>query len=311
MFFTFFFNEVILMKTKKHVILQPSLNGDSPMSLLDEERHIVLQSSLYDGFPISLLKVEYPPNTNCILTHQHTRIEFLVIDEGSLDIFSDGKRFLAQAGDIVVINSGALHEGKTIDQPVKYRVIMFELSFLANNHQIKNLLEPIQVYSLVFVNLIQDAHILELCNKMFDAANIQSESALLLITGLTYQLLYELIRDYSYFPNDISRETNDFSSVLAFISENYCNDITTSSISKTFGYNEAYFCRLFKSTTGLNLSTYVRDLRLQKAKKLLKKTKYSISHIASEVGYDNPTYFTKCFRKHYDMTPVEYRQKQK
>lgn len=297
----------ITLKTKKHVILQPSLLSDSPVSLLDEEEHIVLQSSLNGNFPISLLSVEYPAHTKCILPHQHTRIEIIIIDEGILDIISDNKHFVAQPGDIIIINSGAFHEGETTDNSVKYRVIMFELSFFANDRQIKTVLEPIQLYSMVFVDLIQDDLILGLCNRLFDAANIKSESALLLVTGLTYLLLYELIGTYTYSPKNLLRETNDFSKVLDFISENYSNNITTSRISKIFGYNEAYFCRLFKSTTGLNFSSYIRDLRLQKAKELLKKTPYSITHIASEIGYDNPTYFAKCFNKRYGLTPSEYR----
>ena len=296
------------MATKKHIIQQPSLRSDFPISLLDEEKHIILQSSLHGGFPISLLSVEYSAHTKCILPHQHTRIEIIIIDEGFLNISTDKKQFMVQAGDIVIINSGALHEGDTQNTSVKYRVIMFELSFFASDHQIKNVLEPIQKYSLVFVNLIQDAYVLELCNKIFDAANIQSESSLLLVTGLTYQLLHELMCTYTYSPKNLSRETSDFSRVLDFISENYCNDITTRSVSKIFGYNEAYFCRLFKTTIGLNFSTYIRNLRLQKAKELLKKTQHPISYIASEVGYDDPTYFTKCFRKHYGIPPVKYRQ---
>ncbi len=296
------------METKRGIIHQPSLSSNSPLSVLEKEEHLTLTPYLQDGFPISLLNLEYPSNTKCILPHQHTRIEIIIIDEGLLSISTDEKQFVAQAGDIVIINSGAIHEGETKNISVKYRVIMFELSFFAIVQQIRDILEPIQKYSLVFVNLIQDAFVLELCNKIFLAATVQSESSLLLVTGLTYQLLHELVSTYTYFPKNLSREASAFSQILDFISENYRNNITTSFISKTFGYNEAYFCRVFKKNTGLSFSTYIRDLRLQKAKKLLKKTQYSISYIASEVGYPNSTYFTKCFRKCYGVPPVEYRQ---
>ena len=297
------------MKTKEKVILQPSLYDNNPISLLDDEKNILFNFLSISHFPISLLKLEYPSYTDCILKHQHTRIEILIIDEGSLEVVTNSNRFIAQEGDIVVINSGAIHEGKTLDEPVKYRVIMFELSFLENHYQMEDILRPFQTNALLFVEVIRDVSILEMCNRIFDAAGIQSEFVLLSVTGLIYQLLYELIHLYAYSVKEIACADNEFSRVLVFISGNYCNNITSSSISKTFGYSQAYFCRLFKSITGLTVSKYIQDLRLQKAKELLQKTQHSISYISSEIGYNNPVYFSKCFRERYNMTPIQYRQK--
>ena len=104
------------MKTKEKVILQPSLCDNNPISLLDDEKNILFDFLSISHFPISLLKLEYPANTDCILKHQHTRIEILIIDEGSLEVVTNSNRFIAQEGDIVVTDVRIKHEYNVFKQ---------------------------------------------------------------------------------------------------------------------------------------------------------------------------------------------------
>jgi transcriptional regulator GlxA family with amidase domain len=50
----------------------------------------------------------------------------------------------------------------------------------------------------------------------------------------------------------------------------------------------------------------LKDFRLEKAKELLKKKRYSVSQITFESGFTSPSYFTKCFKKKYGLLPMEY-----
>ncbi len=69
----------------------------------------------------------------------------------------------------------------------------------------------------------------------------------------------------------------------------------------------SHLSTVFKRATGNNLSTYVTDLRLDKAKTLLSDYKYSIMEIAGLSGYNDAKYFSKLFKKHTGRTPGEYR----
>lgn len=62
-----------------------------------------------------------------------------------------------------------------------------------------------------------------------------------------------------------------FRKIISFVDENYRWDISCASLSRKFGYDEAYFSRKFKEVTGLSPTVYIRVLRLEYAQKLLKK----------------------------------------
>ncbi|MFD0673097.1 response regulator [Cohnella sp. GCM10027633] len=68
-----------------------------------------------------------------------------------------------------------------------------------------------------------------------------------------------------------------------------------------------YLSKIYKLETGESLGDYIIRVRMEKALYLLKSTNKKIYEITSELGYQNPQYFSKMFRKYYGMTPNEYR----
>jgi len=72
-------------------------------------------------------------------------------------------------------------------------------------------------------------------------------------------------------------------------------------------FNPSYLSRLFKQVTGKNLSDYISECRIKKAKKLLENPDYKIHEISEAVGYLSATNFARFFKKITSMTPQEYR----
>ena len=77
------------------------------------------------------------------------------------------------------------------------------------------------------------------------------------------------------------------------------------------------FCRimamsksqLYRKTitlTGLSPNILLKEFRLEKAKELMKKQRYTISQITFDSGFTSPSYFTKCFKKKYGLLPMTY-----
>ena len=64
--------------------------------------------------------------------------------------------------------------------------------------------------------------------------------------------------------------------------------------------------RVSLKTKGMTPVEYIRDLRMQKAAKLLSAGKFSVSEVMYTVGFSNSSYFSKCFSKVFGMTPTEY-----
>jgi AraC-like DNA-binding protein len=73
------------------------------------------------------------------------------------------------------------------------------------------------------------------------------------------------------------------------------------------GITDAHQCRVFKKQYGISPLQYVNELRMTEIKNLLCDTAFSISEIAEKIGYDNPGYFSRAFRKYTGMSPREYR----
>lgn len=73
---------------------------------------------------------------------------------------------------------------------------------------------------------------------------------------------------------------------------------------------EESFCHLFRKSMGIPLHKYVTRVRMKEAVRLLKYSSISISQIAYEVGYDDPLYFSRIFKKYYGVSPKFMRNNQ-
>lgn len=93
-----------------------------------------------------------------------------------------------------------------------------------------------------------------------------------------------------------------------YCEKNYSEPITITTASEMLHISPSYFSTLFKKATKENFTAYITHLRLKKACELLVSTGKNISDIAIDVGYSDYFYFTKVFRKHFRITPSEYRK---
>lgn len=91
-----------------------------------------------------------------------------------------------------------------------------------------------------------------------------------------------------------------------YIKINYSSHITIEGISKNLGIDRRYFSRIFTKYIGVSPQKYLVNYRLEKAKNLLATGAYTVSEVASSVGYDDIFAFSKIFKKKYGMSPSKY-----
>ncbi|MCZ6701681.1 MAG: helix-turn-helix domain-containing protein [Ignavibacteria bacterium] len=80
-------------------------------------------------------------------------------------------------------------------------------------------------------------------------------------------------------------------------------------LASTLGLSSSQTLRKVKAATGKSVNRYIRELRLEKAAKLIKKTDLTIAEISYKVGFGSPSYFNKTFVKYYGIAPGEYKTK--
>lgn len=97
--------------------------------------------------------------------------------------------------------------------------------------------------------------------------------------------------------------------IKAYIDNHLNESLTLASLAGIVNYNATYVSRLFKQVTDMNLSEYICQSRLQRAKYLLTTTDQSIQAIAADTGFDSSGYFSMVFKKHEGISPSDYRRK--
>lgn len=76
---------------------------------------------------------------------------------------------------------------------------------------------------------------------------------------------------------------------------------------KDIGYSRSQLHNKIKKDSGVSTSIFIRNIRLTKAKRILKFTDLSISEVAYNVGFKDPSYFSRLFAEKYNVVPKKYR----
>lgn len=113
----------------------------------------------------------------------------------------------------------------------------------------------------------------------------------------------EMLKNQSVYAIDDTVEK-----IRIYIQRNYQKNLTQDFIACLFYLNRSYMSTLFRKQTGQKFVDYLNQVRIEKAKTLLKNTDKKMYQIAKSVGYDNVKYFFRIFKKREKMTPEEYRK---
>jgi len=97
--------------------------------------------------------------------------------------------------------------------------------------------------------------------------------------------------------------------VIRYLSTQYTEPVSIERMADTLGFNRAYLSRTFKRHTGMTPVSFLLKLRIDKARQLLRERKeLTTQQIAASVGFQDPLYFSKQFRRMYGLPPSAYRE---
>lgn len=153
-------------------------------------------------------------------------------------------------------------------------------------------------------------------------ASISPQDTELYLSGLLRVLLYFLIvngqkisPDYQVTPHEdrthnasqTNMEDEYIRIIASIIQTSYQQNISIKEIAEKLGLNRSYLTSLFKKHNGKSIRAYLTDYRIAQACIMLKDRRYSIASIASEVGFNDPLYFSRAFNDMKGCSPREYR----
>lgn len=143
--------------------------------------------------------------------------------------------------------------------------------------------------------------IFEYCLKPVSRQDAQS---ILKRLKASLDLKSEIVIDSDLPENQLSNSR--FRKIVAYINEHYAEKITLNDLCATYNINPDYCNRLFLNHFGCSYSSYLKNIRMEKACYLLRQNE-SIPDVAVQTGYNDYYYFIKAFKKHFGVTPYQYK----
>ena len=100
----------------------------------------------------------------------------------------------------------------------------------------------------------------------------------------------------------------DIKEIIDFLKENLYGRITVGDVAEHLGKSESTIKLLFSNYRDGGIIKYYNSLKIKEARRLIREGRYNMTQIADILMFDNPQYFSKCFKMFTNMTPSEYKQ---
>lgn len=126
-------------------------------------------------------------------------------------------------------------------------------------------------------------------------------------TGLRDTTIAFLKEYTSYSKSRLSGRSVPIQTALQYIDDNYMNKISLNDVANYVYLNSSYLSQLFKKEMNVPFRDYIEEVRIKRAKSLLKGTEFSMNQVAEAVGFSSQNYFTRIFKKSTGLTPIKYR----
>lgn len=117
-----------------------------------------------------------------------------------------------------------------------------------------------------------------------------------------------LVKTLEKFENPRSRKVSStLRDVEEYIKQNYSDpNLTVETIASNVYFDASYIRRIFSKYMNCTISDYITMVRVKEAKKLMEGLELSITEVSERVGYNDPGYFSKCFKKYFKISPSKY-----
>lgn len=123
------------------------------------------------------------------------------------------------------------------------------------------------------------------------------------------QLLYKRVMEsYTRLVEEMTKGKAELiDKILKYLENNYEKQLSLQVVANEFEISGTYLSQYFKKCTGTNFVTYIRDIRVEKAKEILKNENISVSEVAQKTGFDTVNTFIRVFKMLTGVTPGEYK----
>ena len=215
----------------------------------------------------------------------------IVIKYEGETLYDTGRKiYISNVNNLVILPKGCSYEWCCTNSG-HYSIIEFESALTCNDifvFSVKN--------SEKILKLFKELEYKRTLRKsMCEAESIRDTYSILLMLTQTMP--------EKYLPTE---KRNKINPALDYIAKNYNRDIKNDDLARISGVSTVYFRKLFTDIVGTSPINYIHELRIKKAKEMLKSDYGSITDIAQSLGYLNIYDFSRTFKKYVGVSPSKY-----
>lgn len=313
--------EAITMDDDSLVLLVNSGSTEAPETADDEtvflERLEQVKQAILDFLSIGI-SVTYSPATNQPL-HLHPLYE--QVKEASLHRMFYGHSSTIDSDAILALKS------KEYIYPMDKEKRLSEAVKLGRTAEVMDILHeileetaqyPIQVLRLAISHLTMTINNLIYSIQKNSAMDLSGSASVYMPSLDSVETLEEFVAAFRLFLEEVQSKLTEkrsmkqgdlVRSISTLIEKHYADpDLSVNWIADQFDMSSLYISRIYKQQTLRALGDAISEYRMEQAKQLLEQTQIPIAQIADRVGYTSSTYFHRIFKKHYGVTPTEFRK---
>lgn len=229
--------------------------------------------------------------------------QLLYIASGKGHFFLDNKEEIIDAGHMI------LYRPREMQKYIYYGTDQTEVYWVHfTGNRVKNILKEYHLFesaSVIQVGNSPEYH--QIFRKMIQELQLTKPHYEEYLSLLLNELFLLISRHHPESSRQNRYLQKEMELAAQFFNEHFTEEISIEDYSASRHMSTCWFIRNFKRYHNLTPMQYILNLRITNAKTLLRTTTYSVSEVASIVGYDNPLYFSRLFKKQVGIPPSDFR----
>lgn len=281
------------------------------------------KAAVEDGVtvPVECIEMSKRNDSPDLYAHFHNYVEIIYLYDGQLRVWLNGREYILNEGEIVIINSKESHRLESDAPESRYYVIKFNPEILwATKGSVKAtryvlpFLNSSSTQPRVFLkSFVEENGIAELIYDAMDAWKKRPVGYELFLRGDVLKIFGHVVGYLSNLGIEIKYTVGTgtiygaMDDIVNYINENYltCDE---RELAKKYRVSYSYFSRAFKQVMNMTFKEYINYLRINEAQRLLLTTNMSITDISMEMGFSSASHFINVFRRHMGRSPKQYRK---
>ncbi len=289
------------------------------MNILEYENYQEVKNHGQIGFPYNTYLCSIPLDFKNVPLHWHQEMELIYIKKGRGRVTVNLEEYQVSGPSLVMILPGQLHSIEQYeDFSMEYENIIFNTNMLLPgipDYAREDFLTPLisgkislpTDFTPVYPYYEDVIGPIDACDEI---CKTKPQGYQLYIKSMLYQFLFVLDNRCKIFSKPVKnqKKLDKIKLVLKYVENNYQDKITIGQIADQVGFSESHFMKYFKENMGTSFVEYLNEYRLTMAARLLLSSEESVLSVAVAAGFDNLSYFNRCFKKRFGMTPLQYRR---